>query len=304
MKRISLTRRQLLLLVALTLLWGSNWPMMKFSLREVSPLLFRALTMTGGALVLAAWFGWRGTPLALPRAQAGAVFALTLPNVVGWHLGSIIGLTQLPAGRAGILAFTMPVWTVLLGALLFGHRLTRRAGIASAAALAAVALLAADELAKLAGRPVGVLWLQFAAASWALGTLLIARLHVQLGNEALTLWLTSIGAAFFWLAALAFEPLPDARAWSAATWASLAWGVFVNFGISQLLWFTLARELPPQASSFSLMAVPLVGVLSSTVLVGEVPRASDWLAVLFIALAIAAATGAAPRPVASDNPQR
>ena len=150
-----MTRRQVLLLVALTLMWGCNWPVMKFSLREVPPLTFRALTMTGGVLLMAAWFALRGTSLALPRTQIVRVTALALPNIIGWHLASIIGLTQLAAGRAVILAFTMPVWTVLLGALLFGQRLSRRAGIASLCALAAVALLAQQE------------WGRWPAGPWA-----------------------------------------------------------------------------------------------------------------------------------------
>ena len=133
----SISRRQVVLLAVLTLLWGLNWPVMKFSLREVEPLTFRALTMSGGAFVLAAWFAARGVSLSLPRAQLGRVIGLALPNIVGWHLATIIGLTLLPAGRAVILAFTMPVWTVLLGALLFGQALTRRAGVASTCALAA-----------------------------------------------------------------------------------------------------------------------------------------------------------------------
>ena len=45
-----ITRRQLGALVALTLMWGVNWPMMKLSLRELTPMYFRAITMTGGAL--------------------------------------------------------------------------------------------------------------------------------------------------------------------------------------------------------------------------------------------------------------
>jgi len=294
-----LTRRQLGLLAALTLMWGCNWPMMKFSLREVPPLTFRALTMTGGVLLMALWFTARGTSMALPRSQVARVFGLAVPNVIGWHLASIIGLTQLAAGRAGILAFTMPVWTVLLGALLFGQRLTRRAGIASVSALAAVALLAIDELTSLAGRPVGVLWLQAAAVSWALGTLLMRRVTVAMATEALTVWMMVFGCVVFWIAALAVEPPLQWPSWSTATWASLVWGAVVNFGISQLLWFSLARELPAQASAFSLMAVPIVGVLSSAIVVGEVPRASDWVALLFIAAAIAAATG-----VGSDNRRR
>ena len=287
----SISRRQAVLLAVLTLLWGLNWPVMKFSLREVEPLTFRALTMSGGAFVLAAWFAARGVSLSLPRAQLGRVIGLALPNIVGWHLATIIGLTLLPAGRAVILAFTMPVWTVLLGALLFGQALTRRAGVASTCALAAVALLALDELTSLAGRPAGVLWLQAAALSWALGTLLMRRLQVPLSTEALTVWMMALGSVVFWLGALAGEPTPAWRAWSSATWASLAWGVFVNFGVSQVLWFGLARALPPQASAFSLMAVPMVGVLSSAAVIGEVPHASDGLALLFIAAAIAAATG-------------
>jgi drug/metabolite transporter (DMT)-like permease len=288
---MTLTRRQVGLLVALTLMWGLNWPVMKFTLRAVEPLTFRALTMGGGVLVLALWLRWRGTLEALPRGALGPVALLALPNIVGWHLGSIIGLTQLGAGRAAILAFTMPVWTMLLGALWFAQPLGRRAWAASACALAAVALLAAQELTSLAGRPLGVLWLQGAAASWALGTLMMRRLPVALGSEALTMWMMALGTVVFATLALAFEPAPQPAAWNAGTWIALAWGIVVNFGIAQMLWFGLARELPPQASTFSLMAVPLVGVVSSALALGDTPRWTDWVAALCIAAAIASATG-------------
>jgi drug/metabolite transporter (DMT)-like permease len=216
---------------------------------------------------------------------------LALPNIVGWHLGSILGLAQLGAGRTSILAFTMPVWAMLLGAVMFGQPLVARGFVASACALAAVALLAADEVASLAGHPLGVLWLQGAAASWALGTLWVRRAGSAVSTEALTVWMMAFGSVVFWAAALTFEPTPAWRAWSGATWASLVWGMAVNFGFSQLLWFGLARALPPQASTFSLMAVPLVGVASSAIALGEAPRTLDWIAAAFIAAAIASATG-------------
>ncbi|MNL83176.1 hypothetical protein D3C87_2107500 [compost metagenome] len=37
----------------------------------------------------------------------------------------------------------------------------------------------------------------------------------------------------------------------------------------------------------SVMAIPLVGTLSATVIVGEVPHWQDWLAMVFVMLAIA-----------------
>ena len=295
---MTLTRRQWLLLGALTLLWGLNWPMMKLSLREVSPLWFRALTMSGGTLTLIAFFTWRGASLRVSRAQALRLAWLALPNIIGWHLCSIIGLSQLPAGRAGILAFTMPVWTVLLSVLLFGERMSARSWLAVVAAIAAVGLLAANELFALAGRPIGVAWLQAAALSWALGTVLMRRSALALPTQAVTVWMMIFGSVFFWTVAPLAEPLPAWGQWHSATWWSLAYGVFLNFGYAQIIWFGLARALPAQASAFSVMAVPLVGIASATLIVGEVPRATDWLAALFIAVAIFSAT----RP-ASDNPK-
>jgi len=299
---MTLTRRQWFLLGALALLWGLNWPMMKLSLRELSPLLFRALTMSCGTLTLIAFFAWRGVPLRVSRADALRLAWLALPNIIGWHLCSIIGLTQLPAGRAVILAFTMPVWTVLISVLFFGDRMSTRSWLAVVAAISAVGLLAANELTALVGRPIGVLWLQAAAASWALGTVLMRRSTLALPTEAVTVWMMVYGSCFFCAVAVLFEPMPDWRAWQAATWWSLGYGVFLNFGYAQIIWFTLARALPAQASAFSVMAVPVVGIATSAALIGEVPQATDWLAALFIALAIASATWrASPR---SDNPPR
>ena len=94
------TGRDLALLVALTLMWGINWPMMKFSLRELSPLWFRAWTMSGGALLLLAFFAWRGANLRIPRSLWPSVAGLALPNILGWHGLSIVGLSGLPSGRA------------------------------------------------------------------------------------------------------------------------------------------------------------------------------------------------------------
>lgn len=286
---MTLTRRDAGLLVLLTLMWGVNWPMMKFSLREVTPLWFRALTMSGGALMLLAFFIARGSDMRLPRSEWARVAWLALPNIVGWHFFSILGLKELASGRAAILGFTMPVWTVLIGLLLAHDRMTPRVWISVAGAAAAVALLSAQELAQLAGRPLGIVWMQLAAVSWALGTLLVRRSSTALPVEALTVWMMMVGAAFFWAVAPLAEPAPDLAAFSAPMWASLAYGVFLNYGWAQVLWFGMARRLPPAASAFSIMAVPLVGTLGATVIVGETPGTLDWLAAAAVVTAIAAA---------------
>lgn len=281
--------RQLGMLVLLTLMWGSNWPMMKFSLRELSPLWFRAITMGGGAIALALYFAWRGQSLRLPRSEWLRVFWLALPNIIAWHFFSILGLKELASGRASILGFTMPVWTVLIGVLLGVERLGPRVLISLAAAIAAVGLLSFHELSRLAGRPLGVAWMQLAALGWAAGTVMMRRTRSTLSTEVVTVWMLVVGALFFWIVAPLAEQAPDVTRFSPAMWASLAWGVFLNYGYAQVLWFNLARELPPSASAFSIMAVPLVGIATATAIVGEVPTLTDALAAACIMTAIASA---------------
>lgn len=282
-----LTRRQLWALVALTLMWGVNWPMMKFSLRELSPLYFRALTMTGGALWLWLFFRARGVRL-WPRADEWrSVVVLGLPNILGWHTLTILGVRELASGRAAVLGFTMPIWTVLLGVVFFGEKLTRRVALASVAALSAIALLLADELVSLSGRPVGILWMEGAALSWALGTLMMRRATLTLPVEALTVWMMGLGSLALWGIAFTFEPWPVWH-FSLPMWLSLAYGILINYGFAQIIWFGLARHLPPATSAMSIMAVPLIGTLSAPLIVGEHPGWPDLLAVAFVMAAIAA----------------
>lgn len=283
-----LTGRQLGALVFLTLMWGLNWPMMKFSLRELTPLYFRAVTMSGGALMLLAFYLARGVPMRLGWREAGQVAALALPNILGWHLFSILGVRELASGRAAILGFTMPIWTVLITVALFGERLSRRTLVSVVCAAGAVGLLVLHELSVLAGRPLGILWMQIAAFSWALGTVLMRRSRTALPTEALTVWMMLLGAVVFWCIAAAAEPAPHWH-FSAPMWWSLVWGATMNYGFAQIIWFGMARQLPPSASAFSIMAVPLVGTASATFIVGEVPHWRDWAAAVLIMAAIASA---------------
>lgn len=287
--------RALVGLVALTLMWGINWPMMKFSLRELSPLYFRALTMSGGALLCAAWYAANGHSLRLARAHWRPVAALALPNILGWHLFSILGVAALASGRAAILGFTMPIWTVLLAIAFFGDRLNARTATASLCAAMAVVLLLGNELLRMSGNPLGVFWMQAAAVSWALGTILMRRTQLPIHTGVLTTWMMLGSSVVFWAIAIAAEPWPDWQ-FSAPMWASLIWAFAINYGVSQIIWFSLARQLPPTASAFSIMIVPIIGIVSAAFIVGEIPRWQDWAAAAFIVAAIAGALLRADRP--------
>ena len=282
-----ISRRQLWALAALTLMWGVNWPMMKLSLRELTPLYFRAVTMTAGALWLYVFYRARGLRMLPVGSEWRSVVTLGIPNMLGWHTVSILGVQELASGRAAILGFTMPIWTVVIGVVFLGERLTRRVAFAAVAVAVAITLLTANEFTALAGRPLGVAWMALAALLWAVGTLMMRRARLTLPVETLTVWMMILASVCLWVIAGVSEPWP-AWQFSNAMWVSLVYGAFINYGFAQIIWFGLARNLPPATSAMSIMAVPLVGTLAATVIVGEAPHWQDFAAIVFVMAAIGA----------------
>jgi drug/metabolite transporter (DMT)-like permease len=294
-----LNRQQFGLLIALTLMWGLNWPIMKLSLREMSPLYFRALTMTMGALWLALWYWRKGLRMRPASHEWRDVIRLGLPNVLGWHTLAILGVSQLASGRAAILGFTMPVWTVLIGVAVFKEKLNARIVFAVCAVCAAVSLLTWHELSNLSGKPAGVAFMLSAAISWAIGTLMMRRSHLTIPIETLTVWMMLLVSACLWLMAFVSEPAPIWH-YSKLFWATIVWGIFMNYGFAQIIWFGMAKNLPPATSAMSVMAVPMLGTMSATFIVGEVPHWQDWVAVVCVIAAIAAVLLRKPSAVAND----
>ena len=283
-----ISRQQLIGLVGITLMWGINWPMMKIALREVSPMYFRGVTMGLGALWLLFYFRFQGLRLwPANRREWRDIVLLGIPNMFLWHALSILGVMSLPSGRASILGFTMPVWTVVIGVMFMGAQFTPRIMAAVVATLAAIGLLISHEFTALQGQPMGILWMELGALSWAIGTLWMRRISFTMPVQSLTVWMMLISSPLILLVAAGTEPWPTWEL-SPLAWSSLAYAVLINYGFAQIIWFGMARDLPPATSAMSIMAVPVVGTLSASLLIGELPHWQDYAAMVCVVLAIAA----------------
>jgi len=65
-----------------------------------------------------------GLSLAIPKKELKPLLLVALLNIAGWHLCSAYGVLYMPAGRAAIKAFTMPLWAAILGSFVLEERLT------------------------------------------------------------------------------------------------------------------------------------------------------------------------------------
>ncbi len=287
------TTRQLWVLVALTLVWGLNWPAMKVGVSGLPgaplpypPLAFRALSMLLGLPVLGLALMLLKVPLAVPRRHWTELALLTLLNMATWHVIVIVAVQQLSSGRSAILGYTMPVFAALWGRWVWGDRLGWQQLLGVVAAGLGVALLLAGEFGKLSGAPWAALAVVFAAAVWALGTHKLRRSTMPLPLLAIVFWMTAGTALLVALLSLLVERA-QWRAPEPYVWGAIAYNAVGVFGFAHAAWFYLARTMPPVASSVSVMLIPVLGVFSGALLLGEALHWQDWSAVALMVAAIA-----------------
>jgi drug/metabolite transporter (DMT)-like permease len=291
----TLPRSTWLLLAALTLGWGFNWPMMKIALAEMPVWSFRGACVVLGAAGLFLIARLSGLALLPPRHQWRRVALTALFNVTLWNLLIAYGLTLLPAGRSVILAYTMPLWVVLLSSVLIGERLTLRRGAGVALGMAGMLLLIAGELGAMRAAPLGVAFAIGAALSWAVGTVLLKRYPTQMPTTSFTGWQLLIGGVPIVLGALVL----DAGRWhplSGPAAFAVAYNVVIAFVLCYWAWYKLVASAPAGVSALGTLFIPVIGVFSSMLLLGERPTLADYLAMLLVIASLATVLVPVRRP--------
>jgi drug/metabolite transporter (DMT)-like permease len=282
----SLTRRQLWTLVTLTLVWGLNWPIMKFGVTGFPPLTFRSLSMLIGLPVLGLALVLMKIPFRIPRSHWRELFTLAVFNMFVWHVLVILALPMLSSGRAAILGYTMPIFSAIWGVIWFNAPLRARQWLGVVAAGIGVLLLLWNELSHLSGQPVGVLMVLVAASTWAYGTQRLRHTPMPVPTLTIAFWMTCMTTVLLTVLACVFEQDRWQMPVESTQWAILynALGVFA---FAQAAWLTLARGLPPVASTLSVMFIPVLGVFTGAWLLDEVLHWQDWTAVVLMVVAIA-----------------
>ncbi|AMD00703.1 DMT family transporter [Halomonas chromatireducens] len=260
-----------LLIGAIGLFWGGNWPAVRFSLMDIPPFSLRAIGFTVGAVMLLGWAWIRQLPLAISAEEWPWLVIAGVFTILGFNVGTAFGQLHMPTSQAAIIAFTMPCWALLMAIGILGERITRRQWLGLGLGQAGLLILLGPAAWRAGSEGlVGPLFVLCAALSWALGTVLIKRRGGWKGHPvAITGWQFAICAVPMVLLAAGLESPPSPLEWRTTTWLGLSYHLVFAICLAQMLWFRNVNRLTIGQSTISTLIIPVVGVSSAVVLLGE-----------------------------------
>jgi O-acetylserine/cysteine efflux transporter len=245
-------------LLAVTVVWGFNFAVVKTGLGLVPPIAFVALRFAVVGLMLLPWLRWPP-----PRWRDLVVLSVIL-GVVHFSL-MFTGMRGLDVATASIAIQLQVPFAAILAAIFFGETLHWRRLTGMTIAFAGVVLIAGEP--RLSGNLLPLFLVIAAACTWAGATIQIKRIGDDVDVLALNGWVALLAAPQLALLSWAIEngQLAAITAADWRLWLSVAFqAVLVTiFGYS--VWYRLMRRFSVnQVMPFTLL-VPLFGVLSGVI---------------------------------------
>lgn len=264
-------RSAYLLLLGMAVCFGGTWPAGKLAVEEASPFTVAAARFTIASALLALWVRLAHGPIRWPsRANLPLVLALGATAVAGYNVFFLYGLELAPASDGAIIVPGFaPVFTVLLGWAVLRERVARTAVVGLALAFAGLVAVVGPSGSIDSERLAGAALFVTGAFCWGIYLLIGRPAIARFGAVTATLYATATGTLMLIPFSLAEQGWGDLSKASWDGWAPILYlGVFGTVLAFVLFYEGVKRIGPARAAAFA-MLVPIFGVLSSVVLLGE-----------------------------------
>lgn len=236
---------------------------MKIANTYFSPELFVTYRFTLGAAVLLAFAFWRKLPPP-PKKFWLWIFLTGLFQIA---IGSSIlqyCFQFLDAGLVSVLNYTMPMWVTILAAIFLNEKLTKKKIFGVALGVIGIGVLMN---VNIEGDFTAMLVALSAAVFWAIGNIIMKAKLSKCEPISMTTWQMVIGAVMLAIYAGTFGEL---RAdWTFTAVACIAYNAVIASAIAFFLWVYILDNMQASKASISVLGVPVVGVFSGVIFLGE-----------------------------------
>ena len=287
-----LTGRDLAAVGVVVVLWGLNFVVMKFALRDFTPFQLGAARYVFAVLPLILFI--KPPPVARRWLLMFGLFqGLGQMGILFFALQ--VGMT---AALASVLLQTQIFFTALFSFALLGERLNRQQQLGMLLAALGLGCFVLNYVqpggaSNTSTTLAGLLLTLCAAAMWAASNI-VARRAQQTSGEyspmAFVVWSSSVAVLPFIALSLAFDA-PDIR-WQwlharASSWAAVAYLGWAATIVGYSLWTGLLKRHPANRVAPFSLGVPVVGLATGMLVLGEAITAWQWGGIGLLAAALA-----------------
>jgi drug/metabolite transporter (DMT)-like permease len=275
-----------LLLLLLALTWGLSWPIMKIALDEIGVFTLRVLGYSISTVALFALIRLQGRSASIARGAPRLHVAIACVfNVIGFGLFSSFAQLTAATTRVVIINYSMPIWGSLMAWLVLRERLNVRSGIALALCVGGLVVLVYP--VATAQSATGLLLALGCALCWAAGTVYMKWARIPGDLLTITAWQIAIGSIVFAAGFLVFQGMPVLAPVSLKAALAVLYNGLIGTGFAYVVWFLIIERLPTATASLGSLATPVVGVVSTMLILGERPTVADMIgfALIFAAAA-------------------
>lgn len=277
-----------LALLAMTLIWGFNFIVVKTTLVEIAPLAFAALRFVLAALLLFAIVRIRQGGFYIPRAAWGRVALMGLIGTTLYQPLFISGLALTKASNSALILACTPAFIVLLNRA-FGHeRFTRRGWLGIALSFLGIAfvVVSGGEFSFEPQTLLGDGLVLAATFCWALYSVLSVPLLKRYAPLSVTALSTIFGAIPLFFIGL---PAMLNQNWASVTpsgWAGLVYSAVFAIVVAYIIWNVGIKRIGGARTAIYNNLTPVVATLAAAIFLGEELTAFKIIgaAIIFVGL--------------------
>lgn len=259
-------------LLALYIIWGFNWVVMKEATLFFPPVLFSCYRFVIGAVVLIGITLWCRMPLP-PKRYWPWIIVTGLLQIAVNNAAVQIGVTSLGAGLVAVVNYSMPVWMSILAYFMLHETLTKRKILGIVLSMVGMYVLMNVDII---GDMMGLLLTIGGAIAWAVAAVIVKYqdkvMHRQQQKETCTMiqyttWQIAVGALFLWVYAMLFEQ--GQVTWSPMAVSCLAYNGVLASALAFFLWNYILTKMEASKAGVASLGVPVVGVICNVIFMHE-----------------------------------
>lgn len=259
-------------LLALYIIWGFNWVVMKEATLFFPPVLFSCYRFVIGAVVLIGITLWCRMPLP-PKRYWPWIIVTGLLQIAVNNAAVQIGVTSLGAGLVAVVNYSMPVWMSILAYFILHETLTKRKILGIVLSMVGMYVLMNVDII---GDMTGLLLTIGGAIAWAVAAVIVKYqdkvMHRQQQKETCTMiqyttWQIAAGALFLWVYAMLFEQ--GQVTWTPMAVSCLAYNGVLASALAFFLWNYILTKMEASKAGVASLGVPVVGVICNVIFMHE-----------------------------------